>query len=241
MTALFPPIEPKKTSFLKVSDGHTIFVEQAGNLTGKPVLYIHGGPGAGNSPGTRQFFDPDIYHIIHFDQRGCGQSTPHASLENNTTWDLVDDIEKVRKHCGVDAWQVCGGSWGSTLALAYAQQHPSCVTELILRGLFLGRKKEMKWAMGEGSFALYPDYWDEFEELIPIEERDDMLAAYYKRVTSNDPIMRVKASRAWCLWEFSILTLIRNPEFAKELTDEFALAMGRISCHYFQHGKFHER
>jgi len=143
MTELFQPIEPTKTDFLKVSDTHSIYVEQAGNLSGKPVVYVHGGPGGGNSPATRQFFDPEIYHIIHFDQRGCGQSTPHASLEDNTTWHLVDDMEKIREFCGVENWQVCGGSWGSTLALAYAQKHPQRVTELILRGLFLGRKKEI--------------------------------------------------------------------------------------------------
>jgi proline iminopeptidase len=240
MSELFPPIEPTKTDFLKVSDTHTIYVEQAGNLKGKPVVYLHGGPGAGNSPATRQFFDPEIYHIIHFDQRGCGQSTPHASLEDNTTWHLVDDMEIIRQHCGVDAWQVCGGSWGSTLALAYAQKHPERVTELILRGLFLGRKKEMTWVLQEGTPAVYPDYWQAFASLIPESERGDMLDAYYRRVTSDDKAVKTEACRAWCSWEFMIMTLVPNPEYIDNLTDEFALAMGRTSCHYFQHGNFME-
>lgn len=238
MTELYPPIEPERTDFIRVSETHTIFVEQSGNLQGKPVVYLHGGPGAGNSPATRQFFDPEIYHIIHFDQRGCGQSTPHASLEENTTWHLVEDMEAVRKFCGVSEWQVCGGSWGSTLALAYTQTHPERVTELILRGLFLGRKKEMNWAMQQGPWAVHPDYWEKFEALIPAEERGDMLAAYHKRVISDDEELRIAACRAWCSWEFMIMTLIPNPEFVENLTDEFALAMGRMSCHYFANGNF---
>lgn len=240
MTELFPPIEPVKTDFIQVSETHRIFVEQAGNLKGKPVVYLHGGPGAGNAPATRQFFDPEIYHIIHFDQRGCGQSTPHASLTDNTTWHLVEDMEKIREFCGIETWQVCGGSWGSTLALAYAQTHPERVSELILRGLFLGRKKEMNWAMQQGPWAVYPDYWEKFESLIPEEEREDMLGAYYRRVTGNDEEEKLAACRAWCSWEFMIMTLIPNPEYVTNLTDEFALAMGRLSCHYFQHGNFME-
>jgi len=238
MTDLFPPIEPYRTDFLKVSETHTIFVEQAGNPRGKPVVYLHGGPGAGNSPATRQFFDPAVFHIIHFDQRGCGQSTPHASLEENTTWRLVDDMETIRKHCEVEKWQVCGGSWGSTLALAYAQKFPERVNELILRGLFLGRRKEMDWAMQKGPWAVYPDYWEKFESLIPENECNDMLGAYYRRVTGDDEAAKVAACRAWCSWEFAIMTLVPNSEYTDHLTDEFALAMGRTSCHYFQHGNF---
>ncbi len=240
MTELFSPIEPYAREFLDVGDGHRIFIEQAGNPSGKPTVYLHGGPGAGNSPATRQFFDPEIYRVVHFDQRGCGQSTPYASLDANTTWHLVEDMEKIRKHLDIEAWQVCGGSWGSTLALAYAQSHPARVTELILRGLFLDRKKEMQWAMQEGPKAVYPDYWEAFEAMIPAEERGNMLGAYYRRVTGDDEAAKLAACRAWCLWEFAIMTLIPNPEYAENLTDEFALAMGRTSCHYFQHGSFME-
>ena len=240
MTDLFPPIEPYDEFFLNVGDGHTIFVEQAGNPTGKPVVYLHGGPGAGNSPATRQFFDQNVYRVIHFDQRGCGRSSPHASLDANTTWHLVEDMELIRERLDIDRWQVCGGSWGSTLALAYALKHPGRVTELILRGLFLGRKKEMYWAMQTGPFAAYPDYYEKFQSLIPEDEQHDMLAAYYRRVTGDDETVKLAACRAWCLWEFAIMTLAPNPEYAKNLTDEFALAMGRLSCHYFQHGNFFE-
>ncbi len=240
MTTLFPPIEPYEKMLLDVGDGHRVFVEQAGNPSGKPVVYLHGGPGAGNSPATRQFFDPEIYRIVHFDQRGCGQSTPHASLDTNTTWHLIEDMEKIRKHLGIEAWQVCGGSWGSTLALAYAQSQPARTTELILRGLFLGRKKEMHWAMQEGPKAVYPDYWEAFETVISEGERSDMLAAYHRRVTGDDEATKLAACRAWCLWEFAIMTLAPNPEYAENLTDDFALAMGRISCHYLQQGCFME-
>ncbi|MEP2102531.1 MAG: prolyl aminopeptidase [Parasphingorhabdus sp.] len=240
MTDLFPSIEPYATALLDVGDSHKVFVEQSGNPNGKPVVYLHGGPGAGNSPATRQFFDPEIYRIVHFDQRGCGQSTPHASLEANTTWHLVSDMEIIRQHLGIAAWQICGGSWGSTLALAYAQTHPERVTELILRGLFLDRKKEMRWAMQEGPKAVYPDYWEAFEALIPEEERGDMLSAYYRRVTGDDEAVQLAASRAWCLWEFAIMTLVPNPDYVENLTDEFALAMGRTSCHYFHHASFME-
>lgn len=240
MAELFPPIEPYDVRFLDVGEGHTIYVEQAGNPEGKPVVYLHGGPGAGNSPATRQFFDPAVYRIIHFDQRGCGQSTPHASLEANTTWHLVADMEVIREILGISQWQVCGGSWGSTLALAYAISYPDRVTEMILRGLFLGRRKEMHWAMQTGPHAAYPDYYEAFQSPIPEEERDDLLAAYYRRVTGENEEERLRACRAWCLWEFAIMTLAPHPQYAENLTDEFALAMARASCHYFYNRNFFE-
>ncbi|KAH1072488.1 hypothetical protein J1N35_024816 [Gossypium stocksii] len=189
---LYPPIEPYSTGFLKVSDVHTIYWEQSGNPDGYPVVFLHGGPGGGTSPSNRRFFDPEFYRIILFDQRGAGKSTPHACLENNTTWDLIDDIEKLREHLKIPEWQVFGGSWGSTLALAYSESHPDKVTGLVLRGIFLLRKKEIDWFYEGGAAAIYPDAWEPFRDLIPEKERESFVTAYHRRLNSEDLEIQVR-------------------------------------------------
>ena len=198
---LYPPIEPYRTERLKVSDVHELYFEESGNPKGKPVVFLHGGPGGGTDPKQRRFFDPDKYRIVLFDQRGCGKSTPYASLEENTTWDLVSDIEKLREHLGIERWQVFGGSWGSTLALAYAEKHPDRVTELVLRGIFLLRKKEIDWFYQEGASIIFPDAWEPYLAHIPEAERGDLVAAYHKRLTSDDPAVRLAAAKIWSVWE----------------------------------------
>ena len=231
---LYPPIEPFNTGMLKVSDIHTIYYEESGNPKGKPVIFLHGGPGGGSDPKQRRFFHPEKYRIINFDQRGSGKSTPHANLEHNTTWDLVADTEKLRTHLGVDKWQVVGGSWGSTLALAYAEKHPEVVTELVLRGIFLLRKQEIDWFYQRGASILYPDAWEGYLAPIPEAERGDLLSAYHKRLTSSDLAVRVEAAKAWSLWEGSTSKLLPDADFAGHFEeDEFALAFARIECHYF--------
>ena len=203
LRTLYAPIEPFDSGHLKVSDLHNIYYEQCGNPNGKPVVFLHGGPGGGLVPEYRQFHDPDAYRVVLFDQRGAGKSTPHASLEENTTWDLVADIEKLREHLGIDKWQVFGGSWGSTLALAYAETHPDRVTELVLRGIFLCRPKEIKWFYQEGTSWLFADVWEEYLKVIPENERHDMVSAYYRRLTGTDEEEKVAAARAWSIWEDS--------------------------------------
>jgi proline iminopeptidase len=231
---LYPAIEPYKTGRLKVSKTHEIYYEESGNPKGKPAVFVHGGPGGGTEPRQRRFFDPKAYRIVLFDQRGCGKSTPYASLEDNTTWHLVSDMEAIRSELGIDKWQVFGGSWGSTLALAYAQKHPERVTELVLRGIFLIRKKEIDWFYQYGAHALFPDAWEAYEKAIPEAERGDYLHAYYKRLTSDDPKVRMDAARAWSIWEGSTSYLFQNADLiAKSGTDEFAEAFARIECHYF--------
>src|SRR6266498_4896624 len=197
MKTLYDPIEPYQHGMLKVSKIHDIYYEQCGNPNGQPAVFLHGGPGGGLVPEYRQFFDPEVYRVVLFDQRGSGKSTPHASLEENTTWDLVADIEKLRERLGIDRWQVFGGSWGSTLSLAYAETHPSRATELVLRGIFLCRPKEIKWFYQEGTSWIFPYVWEEFVKVIPEDERDDMISAYYRRLTNEDPQGRVEAARAW--------------------------------------------
>ena len=230
----YPPLEPFNTGRLPVSGGHDLYFEESGNPKGKPVVFLHGGPGGGTEPKQRRFFDPSAYRIVLFDQRGCGKSTPFASLENNTTWDLVADIEALRTHLKIDAWQVFGGSWGSTLALAYAQTHPAQVTELVLRGIFLLRKSESDWFYQRGCDAIWPDAWEPYVALIPEAERGDMLGAYHRRLTSDDPQVRLAAARAWSVWEGSTSYLFQNEEMIKRTgEDEFALAFARIECHYF--------
>jgi proline iminopeptidase len=238
---LYPPIEPYDTGRLKVSDVHELYYEQCGNPKGKPVVFLHGGPGGGLVPEYRQFFDPDAYRIVLFDQRGSGKSTPHASLVDNTTWHLVSDIEKLREHLGVDKWQVFGGSWGSTLALAYAETHPTRVTELVLRGIFLCRREELLWFYQKGADAIFPDLWEHFVKVIPENERGDMMAAYHRRVTSEDEKMRIDAARAWSIWEGSTSKLLFDPASIEKFADaEFALAFARIECHYFMNNAFFE-
>lgn len=231
---LYPPIEPFCSGHLKVSDKHEIYFEECGNPEGKPVVFVHGGPGGGISPNYRQFFNPDKYRIILFDQRGCGKSRPYASLEDNTTWDLVEDMEKLRKHFGIDKWQVFGGSWGSTLSLAYAETHPEHVSELVLRGIFLVRKQEIDWFYQQGASAIFADAWEPYFNHIPEDERHDFVTAYYKRLTSEDAEVRVAAARAWSIWEGSTSKLFPDLNLLNRFGDAtFAEAFARIECHYF--------
>ncbi len=219
---------------MSVSNVHTIYWETSGNPAGKPVVFVHGGPGGGVSAATRGFFDPEKYLIVQFDQRGCGKSTPHACLEENTTWDLVADMERIRAHLNIEQWQVFGGSWGSTLALAYAQKHPNRVSELVLRGIFLLRDKELKWFYQEGASRLFPDAWAPYRDFIPEAERGDMMAAYQKRLLSDDETLRLEAAKRWSVWEGSTCHLYPDLEHIEATADpEFALAFARIENHYF--------
>lgn len=238
---LYPPLEPDRTGQLDVGDGHELYWEESGNPEGKPVVFLHGGPGGGCTPRMRQFFDPARYRILLFDQRGAGKSRPHASLEANTTWDLVADIEKLRTHLGIERWQVFGGSWGSTLALAYAETHPERVTELVLRGIFMLRPKELEWFYQRGVSELFPDRWQDFVEPIPESERHDLMSAYHRRLTGDDPGVRLRAAKAWSVWEGSTSTLLPSAEVRRTFEeDEMALAMARIEAHYFVNGGFME-
>lgn len=226
---------------LQVSDLHQIYYEQSGNPQGKPVIFLHGGPGGGSIPLYRQYFDPDRWRIILFDQRGCGNSTPHAELRENTTWDLVADIETLRTHLGIDQWVVFGGSWGSTLSLAYSQTHPQSCLGLILRGIFLLRQKEIRWFYQEGASYIFPDAWEEYLKPIPPEERQDLLTAYYKRLTDPDRTVQLTAARAWSVWEASTSKLFQDPQLMSTFgEDEFAAAFARIECHYFINKGFFE-
>ena len=234
MKSLYPEIEPYKTGFLKVSELHTMYFEEVGNPKGKPVVFLHGGPGGGISKNYRRYFNPEKWRIILFDQRGCGESTPCAELKENTTWDLVSDIEKLRNHLAIDRWAVFGGSWGSTLSLAYSITHPSSCTELFLRGIFLLRKKEIDWFYQEGCSKIYPDAWENYVKIIPKDERHDFVKAYHKRLTSEDLAVRKEAGKAWSIWEGSTSKLIPIPEVVAGFgDDDFADAFARIECHYF--------
>ncbi len=230
----YPEIQPYRRGELAVSDGHVLAFEESGRPDGKPVVFLHGGPGGGTEPRHRRFFDPAVYRIVLFDQRGCGKSTPHASLEHNTTWDLVADIERLREHLGIEAWQVFGGSWGSTLALAYAETFPERVTELVLRGIFLLRKSEIDWFYQSGANAIFPDAWEAYRDHIPEAERGDFVQAYYKRLTSSDEAVRRDAARIWSVWEGRTSCLVPNVELIERTAaDDFSLAFARIECHYF--------
>jgi len=230
---LYPEIEPYETGRLDVGDGHSLYWERCGTKGAKPVVFLHGGPGAGCSPAHRRQFDPERYDILLFDQRGCGKSRPHASLDSNTTWDLVADIEKLREMVGVEKWQAFGGSWGSTLALAYAQAHPDRVTELVLRGLFTFRQSELDWLYRQGASEIFPDKWEHFLAPIPEAERGDLVAAYHRRLTGSDAAVRLEAAKAWSQWEAETVTLLPHPEVVEEFTgDEFAVAIARIENHY---------
>jgi proline iminopeptidase len=236
LRVLYPPVKAYNTGFLRVSEVHEIYFEESGNPKGKPAVFVHGGPGGGTDPKMRCYFDPKRYRIILFDQRGCGKSRPHASLVDNTTWHLVDDMERLREHLGIVSWLVFGGSWGSTLALAYAETHPLRVTELVLRGIFLLRRWEIEWFYQNpgGAGALYPDLWERYVEPIPESERGDMVGAYYKRLTSDDPKVLAKAAQAWSIWEGATSFLRLNPDYvAKFQQDAYAAAFARIECHYF--------
>ena len=231
---LFPNIEPFNTFSLPVSDLHTIYVEESGNKNGKPVIFLHGGPGGGVDPKYRRYFDPEKWRIIMFDQRGCGKSTPFAELEENTTWDLVSDIEKIRNHLSIDKWVVFGGSWGSTLSLAYSQTHPDSCKGLILRGIFLVRKKELDWFYQEGANSVFPDRWESFLEPIPVEKRDNLMQAYYEILTGEDHSKKIEAAKAWSTWEGSTVKLLEDENFISDFSDDkFAEAFARIECHYF--------
>ena len=231
---LFPNIEPFNTFHLPVSDLHTIYVEESGNKNGKPVIFLHGGPGGGVDPKYRRYFNPDKWRIIMFDQRGCGKSTPFAELKENTTWDLVDDIEKIRNHLSIDRWVIYGGSWGSTLSLAYSQTYPDSCKALILRGIFLVRKKEIHWFYQEGASKIFPDNWQSFVAPIPIEKRNNLLEAYYNLLIGEDSSKKIEAAKAWSTWEGSTVRLIQDKDFIGDFSDEkFAEAFARIECHYF--------
>jgi proline iminopeptidase len=240
----YPPIKPYNTGMLRVSPVHELYYEESGNPAGKPVVFLHGGPGGGTDAKMRQFFNPKRYRIVLFDQRGSGKSKPSASLEHNTTWDLVSDIETLREHLGIEKWQVFGGSWGSTLALAYAQKHPQRCTELVLRGIFLLRKSELDWFYQnpEGAASMFPDLWEDYLKPLSESERADCIKSYYKRLTSDDRETLLEAARAWSVWESALSYIKMNVNYVKRANDaEFAAAFARIECHYFINGGFLER
>ncbi len=238
---LYPDIEPFDAGLLEVSPLHRVYYEQCGNPRGKPVVFLHGGPGAGCNAKSRRFFDPKHYRIVLFDQRGCGRSTPHAELTDNTTWHLVADIERLREHLSIARWQVFGGSWGSTLALAYGQTHPERVSELVLRGIFMLRRWELEWFYQQGCDAIFPDAWEAYLQPIPEVERGDLMTAYHRRLTGADPEMQLAAARAWSIWEGATSFLFQDSaHIASSGEDKFALAFARIECHYFVNGGFFE-
>jgi len=234
---LYPPIDPFDQRLLDVGDGHRIYVEQCGRPDGLPVVVLHGGPGGGCSPAMRRYFDPAIYRIVLFDQRGCGRSRPHASVEANTTWHLVADIERIRTTLGIGRWAVFGGSWGATLALIYAQEHPDRVRALILRGVFLMTQGELDWFYGGGAGQFWPDLWERFVALIPEDERGDLIAAYHRRLFSGDLAVETRHARAWAAWE-NALASIDNDGPMGDSPAEYARAFARLENHYFQHGGF---
>lgn len=239
---LYPAIEPFATGRLKVSDIHEIYYEISGNPNGKPAVVCHGGPGGGTTPSMRRYFNPSKYRIVLFDQRGCGKSTPNAELDGNTTWDLVADMEKLRRHLDIEKWQVFGGSWGSTLALAYAETHPDRVTELVLRGIFTIRRSEIHWFYQEGASWMFADAWEKYLEPIPPAERDDLVAAYHRRLTGKDEAEKLKAAKAWSAWEGGTVSLLPSQERIDSFSaDAFAIAFARIECHYFVNRGFFER
>ena len=239
--ALYPLVAPNAAGRLAVGDGHEIHWEICGKPGGKPAVFLHGGPGGGFSPEHRRLFDPTRYRLLLFDQRGCGQSTPHGSLDANTTWHLVADIERLRELMGVERWLVFGGSWGSTLALAYAQTHPERVSELVLRGIFLLRRWELLWYYQHGASLLFPDKWERFLAPIPTEEQDDLIGAYRRRLTDPDPEVQLAAARAWSLWEGETITLVPNEGYSRQFGDDrYARAFARIEDHYFVHAAWLE-
>jgi proline iminopeptidase len=241
MLGLYPPIKPYVQHTLKVEVPHVIHVEECGNPQGLPVLFVHGGPGAGCEPYHRRFFDPEVYRIVLFDQRGCGRSSPHATLQGNTTQALLGDMETLRKHLEIEHWVLFGGSWGSTLSLAYAEAYPERVLGLILRGIFLCRPEEIEWFYQAGANRIFPDYWEDFVRQIPEHERSNMLSAYYRRLTGEDEVARMAAAKAWAVWEGRSSTLQPSHAVAEHFGLPFvALSLARIECHYFMHHAFLE-
>ena len=241
MSNLFPPIEPFNEFYLEVSTKHKIYVEESGNPNGKPVIFLHGGPGGGIEPIYRQYFNPKTWRIIIFDQRGCGKSIPHAELDENTTWDLVSDIEKIRNYLSIEKWVVFGGSWGSTLSLSYAIKHSQRCKGLILRGIFLLRQFEIDWFYQEGCSYIYPDEWENYKSIIPKEEQKNFVKAYYQRLTSNDKKIRSQAAEKWAKWEASTSKLIQDKNSLHHFDDtKVAEAFSRIECHYFTNKGFFE-
>jgi proline iminopeptidase len=241
MQTLYPEIKPYARHELAVEQPHVLYIDESGSADGLPVLFIHGGPGAGCGSASRRYFDPALYRIVTFDQRGCGRSTPHASLENNTTQALIADIERIREHLGIDKFVLFGGSWGSTLALAYAQAHPQRVHGLILRGIFLCRPQEFSWFYQEGASRLFPDYWEDYVAPIPVEERGDLMQAFYKRLTGTDQIAQMHAAKAWSTWEGRTATLRPNTQVVERFSEAHrALSIARIECHYFVNDAFLE-
>jgi proline iminopeptidase len=239
LRTLFPEIEPYRTGYLRATPLHELYWEESGNPSGYPAVFLHGGPGAGINPKHRRYFDPAFYRAILFDQRGAGRSRPHASLEDNTTWALVEDMERLRIRAGVERWLVFGGSWGSTLALAYAASHPDRVSGLVLRGIFLGRPSEIRWLFQEGASGIFPDNWELFLEPIPAAERGDLVSAYHRRLTGDDPAERLRAAKAWSRWEASLVKLLPDPEWLEECEDEgMALALARLEAHYMKNRAF---
>ena len=236
---LYPAIQPDKTWHFPVSDIHHLYIEESGNPDGVPVVFLHGGPGGNCEPGHRRFFNPEEYRIILFDQRGCGKSKPHASLEQNTTWDLVEDLEKIRNYLEIESWVVFGGSWGSTLGLIYAQTYPERVRGLILRGIFLAREQDVRWLFQGGAARIFPEAWEHYLEPVPEDERGDMIVAYYKRLTSQNEIVRMGAAKAWSIWEGTTATLMPDKNVIEHFSDpHIALSIARIECHYFINHSF---
>lgn len=239
MTPLYPEIKPYARHSLAVDETHTLYIDESGSPDGIPVLFIHGGPGAGCGKYDRRYFDPQKYRIVLFDQRGAGRSEPHAELKNNTSDDLVEDIEKIRQHLNIDKWVLFGGSWGSTLALLYAQAYPANVSGMILRGIFLCREQELQWFYQQGADKIFPDYWAEFIQPIPSEERTDLMAAYHKRLTGNNELAKMSAAKSWSLWEARCATLRPHPDVVKSYTDPHrATSLARIETHYFINNAF---
>ncbi|WP_263259277.1 MULTISPECIES: prolyl aminopeptidase [Pseudomonas] len=239
MLNLYPEIKPYARHELAVEVPHVLYADESGSPDGLPVLFIHGGPGSGCDRLSRRFFDPNLYRIVTFDQRGCGRSIPYASLENNTTWHLVEDIERLREHLGIEQWVLFGGSWGSTLALAYAQRHPERVKAMVLRGIFLCRPVDLHWFYQEGASRLFPDFWQDYLHPIAEEERGNLIQAYYRRLTGPDELAQMSAARAWSCWEGRTVTLRPNPDVLEKFS-EHALAIARIECHYFINAAFLE-
>lgn len=236
MSPLFPPILENHHFYLDVGNGHKLYVEECGSPSGIPVVFLHGGPGSGCEPWHRQFFDPEHYRIILFDQRGCGRSKPHASLEHNTTWDLVADMEKIREHLGIKQWMVFGGSWGSTLGLAYAQTHPERVLHLIMRGIFLCREQDINWfyEAGQGASQMFPDYWQDYLAPIPEDEHATLVNAYHQRLTGHNEIARMQAAKAWSQWEGRLANLNTKGNIVDFFTNPHtALSVARLEAHYF--------